>query len=173
MRSISPHDVSRSLSKDPGRSRSRYSRTYLIYKYLHRELGLMRNQTVKTGIIGPHAKTARIPSFGLGRENTARRFSFSPPLRQIKINNTPNLTRRGNLNVLARISIISVFTVEKKFLERIHSPHDVSRSLGKDSSNARGDPGRSKADIYVHALFVSISISGERAWVNEGSNSKS
>ena len=34
--------------------------------------------TVKTGIIGPHAKTSRIPSFGLGGKKYSEKTVFQP-----------------------------------------------------------------------------------------------
>jgi len=51
-----------------------------IWKILLEDFG----DIVKTGIIGSHAKTSRIPSFGLGGKNTAKKLSFSLPLRQTK-----------------------------------------------------------------------------------------
>jgi len=60
--------------------------------------------TVKTEIIETGARTIRISSFRLGGENTARKI-IQPSAE------TTDLTRRGNSNVLAPVSIISVFTV--------------------------------------------------------------
>jgi len=70
---------------------------------------LLRNKkylqgTVKTEIIETGARTSRISSFRLGGENTARKI-LQPSAE------TTHLTRRGNSNVLAPVSIISVFTV--------------------------------------------------------------
>ena len=64
--------------------------------------------TVKTEIIETGARTSRISSFRLGGENTARKI-LQPSAE------TTDLTRRGNSNVLAPISIISVFTVTHEF----------------------------------------------------------
>ena len=46
-------------------------------------------------------------------------------------------------------------------------PHDVSRSLGKDNSNAHGDPGRSSSRYLRTYLIYEYNISTleERAWV--------
>ena len=60
--------------------------------------------TVKTEIIETSARTSRITSFRIGGENTARKIL--QPLAQ-----TIDHTRTGNSNVLAPVSIISVFTV--------------------------------------------------------------
>jgi len=61
--------------------------------------------TVKTEIIETGARTSRSSSFGLGGENTARKF-LQPSAE------TADLTKRGNSNVLVPVSIIiSVFTV--------------------------------------------------------------
>ena len=62
------------------------------------------SHTVKTEIIETGARTSRISSFGFGGEITARRI-LQPSAE------TTDLTRRGNSNVLAPVSIISVFTV--------------------------------------------------------------
>ena len=62
--------------------------------------------TVKTEIIETGARTSRISSFRLTLrgENTARKI-LQPPAE------TTDLIRRGSSNVLALVSIISVFTV--------------------------------------------------------------
>ena len=60
--------------------------------------------TVRTGIIENGARTSRISPFRLGGENAAR--EVLQPSAEIA-----DLTRRGNSNVPAIFSIISVFTI--------------------------------------------------------------
>ena len=56
-------------------------------------------------IIETRARTSRISSFRLGGENAGARKILQPSAE------TTDLTRRGNSNVLAPVSIISVFAV--------------------------------------------------------------
>jgi len=86
-----------------------------LFPFLLWEGKRVRCSIVKTRIIEKDARTSRISPFGLRGENTAKRFSFSPLLRQIKENQT-DLTRRGNSNVLARFSILPAPTVFKRNL---------------------------------------------------------
>ena len=60
--------------------------------------------TLRTEIIENDPWMSRISIFGLGDKIQIRIFSFSPHLRH-------RPTTRGNSNVLARFSIISIFTV--------------------------------------------------------------
>ena len=69
----------------------------------------IRYRTVKAEVIENCAKMFRISPLRTRGRNTARRSSFGPELGQRKRKNTMDLTRRGNSNVLARISIISIF----------------------------------------------------------------
>jgi len=48
-----------------------------------------------------HAKTSRIPPFGLGEKNKAKNLSFSPSIETNKKRKKTELTRRGITNVLA------------------------------------------------------------------------
>jgi len=70
----------------------------------------IRCGTVKPEVIENSAKMFRISPLRTRGRNTGRRSSFSPDLGQRKRKNTMDLTRGSNSNVLARISIISIFT---------------------------------------------------------------
>ena len=51
--------------------------------------------------------------------------------------------------------------VPKKFLGKYIGPRDVSRSLGKDNSNAHGDPGRPRSKYLRTYLVYKHLILGE------------
>ena len=72
-------------------------------------MGVYKLATVR--IIGPETKTSEIPSLGQGGERTAKTDPLSPSLRQNKKKKEPDVTSKGNSNVLARGPIIPVLTV--------------------------------------------------------------